>query len=830
MRTTLFHKTLLALAITASSLPIQAQEIELAGNALLLGGPHTTDLTINGGLDRTEDQFTAMTFLALDLSQSLLVNTAITLQGQRVRGLFLDDNGATNRITQDLTHQGVMTLSGDNAQAIAIVEAIIGGNLSNQGTLSITGTGAEGLAIAGTKLTTLGGDLRNEAGGKILVSGDGSKALTVKSAEITGNLSNHGLLSADGKNARAVEIDSTRATPTRLNAIENSGTLIATGEGAIGLNLKKLELTGANNHISNTGTIHGQDTAIHISADAVKDSQVLHIVNSGSLSAGNIAVNAAQMPAAKQVDLHLNDGSQVRGHLQGLNDLRMTGNVQFFGNTDIVMATNKTVHLGHATQAGHLSLEQAHTKIDGDLDITTGSSLTVNMSDATEAGRGILHVTQKAHLDQDSSIKVKVSAGAFTTQGLTHTLVSATTLDNRGVDVGLAEPSALLQINHQVDNNNLVATAALKSETEIANMLEPHGASRDTQQALVRLAHDGVLAVLKNTDGIYRAFAHADEQELAALAQQLTPDVDGGASRAATTGQAMISASTTNRTAAVRGLSSGDTAARTGVWMQSLYSDATQSQRDGIAGYNAYSRGIAVGADGKVNEQVTLGLAYSLLETDVNGQRGSKTRVDSHAFTLYGGFEQGNYFADASLTYGLNDNEGERTIASTTAKADYDSRLLGLNLVGGYTYPINPHLLVEPRVAARYSLVDIDGYREKGSSAALKIEDQRFEALELGAGLRVAGRIPLGKGTLEPQIKVMAYHDFAADQASSTSTYVLGSTPFVTTGAKAVRNTYEAGIGADYKLGAVTVGLNYDYVGKSGFDADTFTAKVRYDF
>ncbi len=68
----------------------------------------------------------------------------------------------------------------------------------------------------------------------------------------------------------------------------------------------------------------------------------------------------------------------------------------------------------------------------------------------------------------------------------------------------------------------------------------------------------------------------------------------------------------------------------------------------------------------------------------------------------------------------------------------------------------------------------------------------------------------------------MGYHDFAADQASSTSTFLLGNTPFVTNGADAVRNSYEAGVGADYKLGAVTVGLNYDYIGKSGFDADVF--------
>jgi opacity protein-like surface antigen len=34
----------------------------------------------------------------------------------------------------------------------------------------------------------------------------------------------------------------------------------------------------------------------------------------------------------------------------------------------------------------------------------------------------------------------------------------------------------------------------------------------------------------------------------------------------------------------------------------------------------------------------------------------------------------------------------------------------------------------------------------------------------------------------------------------------------------------------DYKLGAVTVGVSYDYLGKEDFNADTFQAKVRYDF
>ena len=42
------------------------------------------------------------------------------------------------------------------------------------------------------------------------------------------------------------------------------------------------------------------------------------------------------------------------------------------------------------------------------------------------------------------------------------------------------------------------------------------------------------------------------------------------------------------------------------------------------------------------------------------------------------------------------------------------------------------------------------------------------------------------------------------------------------------RNSYKAGLGANHKQGAVSIGASYDYVGKSGFDADVFSARVQY--
>ena len=265
------------------------------------------------------------------------------------------------------------------------------------------------------------------------------------------------------------------------------------------------------------------------------------------------------------------------------------------------------------------------------------------------------------------------------------------------------------------------------------------------------------------------------------------------------------------------------------MWAQGLHSDADQGRRDGIAGYDADTSGLSIGVDGKLNDNLTLGVAYSYLDTDVKSDSGNKTDVETHAFTLYSSYEYGNLFVDGSLTYGFNDNESKRYIAGTTAKGDYDSNLLGINLGVGYGLHFGD-ITLEPRAETRYSRVDIDSFTEKGSSAALRQGSQRYEVFELGAGARVAGSYQLGQGVLEPEARLMAYHDFAADSARTTSSFVLGGNPFVSHGASAVRDSYEAGVGLTYRAGAVSVGASYDYIGKSGYNADVFKAQIRYDF
>lgn len=847
MTPVMFRKTLLALAITATALPVGAQTIKLTDAGFI-----SEHKTYEGNLEFTgaytgsaaED---AIEFNGNHVKGDLILNTTINSSGNFAGGIDLDawedgSSWASNQIDGNLINKGSISAVGGGSNALMIDPATINGSVINQGLLSATGEplldGSEMDVARALDFTgTIKGDLLNDTTGRIIAKGTSAKGINLEGGRIDGKLINNGLIQVTGNGATAIDATTSfngqNVDMVDLAGIVNNGTIIATGDDAEGIRVDGASFTTAERQIVNTGTIKATDAAIVIgNFDIdVANRDALWVVNSGTLISEDEAVDASE--TNKTVYLSLQNGSKVTGNLIDLTSIDVYGNVDFSGTqgndgANIRLRQGGWMSVGGETGSAHLNLVKPHTVLDGSMTVAGNSSLGLNLSTATNPNAAVLKVTGTAEFEKGSQVKLAAKGSDFNAKGNTYRLIEAGKIDG---NINLVSSSALLKVDsYKVQGNKLVATVTGKGADEVNQILAGQGASANSQLALGSLNRDSILSKLSANDPLLQAFANADEAQLAKLAEQLTPEVNGGATQAATTSQNLVSNVTGSRTSSLRGASSGEAFKDTGVWVQTLYSDASQDLRDGVAGYNAYSRGIAVGADGKLNDNLTLGLAYSFINTDVNGKSGNQTKVDSHAFTLYGGFEQGNYFVDASLSYGLNDNDSKRKIAGTSAKADYDSDLLGLNVVGGYTYHINPQMLVEPRIAARYSLVNIDGYREKGSSAALKVEDQRYEAIELGAGLRVAGEYPLGAGTLQPQARLMAYHDFAADEAKSTSTFLLGSTPFVTSGAKAVRNSYEAGVGADYKLGAVTLGVNYDYIGKSGFDADVFSAKVRYDF
>jgi len=853
-----FRKTLLTLAISAAPLPSLAQTVTLNDSGFRSEHQVINDDLAFAGSFTGQDK-SAIHLFDTRVMGDLTFNSTVNDNDQTVIATTHDSDGihlASSNLSGELLQLGNVKTSSSGGAALRLRASILDADLRNLGQLkstagafAVSGVQNHGIDLASpnTGTTLIRGDVINAEGALIEASSPVARAINVAGANLEGKVINRGTIRASGSNAIGILASSSpdsRGISAVLAGVQNHGELFASSEGIL---LDGATLTDTfGQHVVNTGRVTTSGTAIRIGNVALdgpgmqpwqKANGDLNIYNSGGIWA-DVAIDASA--SNHPVELILREGSETYGTLSGIANIEVEGDSTYGttvinrGSADIRLVNDGWIDVGSAGDpAVTLHFDSDHTRIDGNLRVADNSAMGLLLSEMTIPNEAIVRVSGTTEFGQNTRIALTPEGDDFQAGGTRYLLLEAgqvKVLDASGTPKVVSTSVMLNVTSSTLEDNKVYAVVSTQPTERLEQIVAGQGGDSNARQALGNLAESGLLARLGKQDPLFLAAAGADEARLARLAEQLAPDVSDGARQAAMASQRLIGNAIASRSSSLRAPHASEARRASGVWMQSLYSDASQQQRDDIAGYNAYSRGMAVGADAQLDDQFTLGATYSLIDSDINSQRGNKTQVQSHAFSLYGIYTLDNYFVDASLTYGINDNEGKREIAGTRAKSDYDSNLLGLNLVGGYSWQLNPRLLVEPRLAARYTRVDIDSFNEKGSSAALKVEAQRYEAIELGVGVLVASQLPLGAGTLEPQLKMMAYHDFAADPVQNTATFVLGSTPFVSHGASVARNSYEAGLGADYKLGAVSVGVSYDYVGKSGFDADVFSARLRYAF
>ncbi|QLC73130.1 autotransporter outer membrane beta-barrel domain-containing protein [Pseudomonas sp. LPB0260] len=848
-----FCKTLLALAVTGAVTPALAISLSLTNLGIELNEDSFNEsVEVIGAFTSSNSDQDAIELNSIDIDGDLILNATIDAYGDNAGGLGLgltNDATPVPYISGSLINKGSISVTGGGAAAMLLDPANIEGNLVNQGILSATGgvhwgEGVRALEFSG--MSQISGNLINTASGKILAEGQKAKGMLLMGSDLEGKLINHGLIQAIGEDARAIDVTATESAtlvmPFFMGEIENSGRIIALGKNSIGLLLDGMTYdSNEQTHVSNTGSIEGQGAAIQIGTFSIEGGTArspLRIANSGVMSSQSRAIDASE--ASGPVYLTATGGS-ITGNLIDLSNIEIYGNVTFTGSDSEDahirmkdMAHSGWIDVGSTSdkRVGHFELGLPHTRLDGNIYVAGNSSLGLNLSRTTDPSKAILDVAGTAEFAQGALIKLAAQGSDFSAQAKEYKLIKAGALEHNGLSV--TSSSAFLNVDSFVaQGNEVTAKVSTKSSVQVAEAIRQTGATGNAQVATASFVTGmNQLALSNPNDPVLQAFIAAgnDPVKLAKLAEQLQPQNTAGAVQAAAGSQNKVAGATGARSSSTRGMASGDAFKETGVWLQGLHSEANQDLRDGVAGYTARTDGVIVGADGKIDDRTTLGVAYSYLDSRVNGDNGNTTQVDSHAITLYGGYSEGNVFVDASVTAGFNDNASKRQIATTVAKGNYDTNLLGLNLMAGYAYPLSSALLVEPRLAARFSQIKIDGYSESGSSAALKVDGQTHEAAELGAGVRLAGNMDAGQGTLVPEIRLMAYHDFGADKSESTSSFVLGGTPFSTSGARPARDSYEVGIGADYSLGALTVGASYDRLEKSDYASDTFTAKVRYNF
>lgn len=821
------HHLAIAIAVVLAN-PAFAETISVDGNnPLLVAGTHTEPATLSGNVVTSSQLLDGWVSLT-GIFQSSVTNTAsITVNGPATGSisgngaLYIEaQNGAPSEIWGDFIQTGTLRASNINDATVYVGGVSISGKFSNQGTIAQSNTlGALAPSYPNLNVVidnaTLGGGFENS--GVIHSQGDDFENLTIENSRIA-SFKNTGTISADGARSVALLFGAgNRYINTTDNVLYNLGTISAKGADSVGL--KNISSLG----IENAGTIQADGIGVDISQSDIIYTQV------AGLTAGGQAALLGNSSTGQDGTLIAFEGGAVRGDIRSVWVTEVEGDVTM----DSALIESRYLELG----SGRLTLLRPHTTLSGDLELI-GSELELTLSHATDQNRPVLSVGGLAEVEPGSKILLTPKPNDFSTQGLQkYQLISATRWYQDGQngqqlpvtanDLSVTSTSALLRVNdHGFDGNTLFANLEAIEGDEAARVVADEGASQSAQNAIGKVSQE--LGKLSPNDPLFAALANADAKRAATLAEQLYPEINGGVNSAAISQQRLME--NAFRRYGMTPLRKPENLGKGGVWVQTLYGDSSQGRRQRVTGFDLDTKGIAIGADLNPAPGMLAGVAYGYMDSNAKSHNHNKTGVHGDALSLYGNYQQGGFFIDGSLTYGWTSNDSKRHIAGTTAKGSYDGNFAGISLMTGYDFPVGQGWILEPRVGTRYSNVSLDSYSEKGSSAALHVDNQRYERGEFGAGARLAGSIPVGQGEWVPEAKLMAWHDLIGDRVSATSAFLVGGDSFEAIGVRQSRESYEAGLGLDYRLGAFSVGAGYRYESSSDFDGQSVEGRLRYAF
>ena len=719
--------------------------------------------------------------------ESLVVNNAGTISAERTATLTLVNNSPTANPTATAVIGG-NTFS---AQTVALVNAINTQEEAEEFTLN------------------------NSTTGIVRATGDYASAIYMRAGEKT--IVNEGLIEyvgskgfaigavSDPGSVRTLELENAETGIIKGDILVTNGNalrwyLLSTEGGPAGLN-SRLNINSqygqSDSEIENEGKIIGN---LYFS----NGTHVLTNEETGVIT-GNIDLDQRNTYSASG-----------NGTLIGTKDFTFENSGSYAGNITV-----RTAVTSHATLVPTItgsgagsSLASPSTNIAG-----MGNALTI---DAT-AGVGTVTVAPKT--------LVSVKTGQYFKVADTLTLAGGAVTP---VVDSINTPLVNWTITTNASNNLVIGVDALNSATTIAGV-----------SASSAVAIDALMNSNASTVGGALQSPTITTAQLNTAGQQLRPEANNASMQATIAAVDHVSALIVNHQDETRvasnensGISSGESAQGTSIWMQGFGFKGDQNKRNGTDGYTANTGGFAVGADTAVgNGDFRVGGAISYASTGIDGDgvtQANRTDIDSYQGTLYGSWNAGAWYLDAALGYGRHQYDTKRFISLVNASVtgSHDANQYLAKIGGGYPMQVGK-VTITPMASLTYVKLDQSGYTEKdpsNSGAALNVDSVDSDSFRSGLGAKISAPLSSGKVKTTADARLMWSHEFA-DTNQDIAARFAGGTSFTTKGMSQARDSANIGLGLNFIAdNHQNLSVNYDAEVKSGYIGHTASVKLRIDF
>ncbi len=302
----------------------------------------------------------------------------------------------------------------------------------------------------------------------------------------------------------------------------------------------------------------------------------------------------------------------------------------------------------------------------------------------------------------------------------------------------------------------------------------------------------------------------------------------------------VIRAFSTAKADETSGLSAGDDDYKYGVWGSSFWGTVTQKSRGESPGFKSRTVGYIIGADTKIAEDKTLGIAFSYADNNVKHQdanSGDTSKVKAYTFSAYGVAELNDrWFIQAIGSFSRNKiaNREQRFFQGITeiAKGDFYTNAYGLNMLLGHNKLITNQLLMITTMGGEYLLLGNSKYQERGTTNQnLTVRKEPDHKLNAVIGTSLSYDANFSGHRITPELHGNISYDLL-NRSPKVKVFLdgLSANTLEKKTAEATRTFYNLGTSISMVKGSAEISAGYDlYLGEK-YIANQGTLKVRLNF
>lgn len=660
-----------------------------------------------------------------------------------------------------------INLSGNNADGYGIVSAMSQGIINLSGNTTITANqNANNDAILA----------RGKA--QVIINKDVNKTLKMD-GDMDFNF--NGPTSGTGVDA-LVDV-----TLSGSGSYWNGNVVVSYDEGAPKPSDAKLELTDSHLTIKN-GAVWNASKITDVENGGNNGGRYYHALN--YLTIANGTVNIADTDRGLAVESANIANATFNGGMLNVGNFALTGGTNTFNN-DIVgiddssslnIGSNATMNIGTNTvNVKNITLDgtMAMTLRDGDAQITAGTFDGDGTLNLTLSGEGTYHVFGNAVF---ANAKNSVYDLEWNGGDVTATMKS---VEDIAEEAGIAQETAAVVAGASQSTSEKLNDLAVKMQEKLAE--ETAEAKQEVEKAAA--------AIHPEKESV--------TQSIAASVQTTVANLTGARMR--------MVAPRIGRNGGDARLTAG------GIWAQGLFNKSKQNDA-----FSGYTRGIAAGMDGTINNVWTIGAGYSYAHSDISGTE-RDTEIDSNTIFVYGQYKPTQWYVNAMLNYTMSDFTEDGVVMGTPVKGDYDADSFGGVVATGYDFASG----VTPELGLRYMHVMVDDYT---NSMDVKTKSKDTDFLTGVFGAKYTFGINMDRYTkLIPQLNAAVKYDMLSDRNMATVT-MPGVDSYTLRGERLSRLGGEFGIGLGLKYKTLDFSINYDIDVRKDYTSQTGMLKFRYNF